>query len=122
MDLTAKALAENLKRLREARKLTQAELADSVSVTSHTIQNWENGRRFPRGELLERVAASLGVSPGTLMMAGGERPKIVVAQSPVPSDLVELLEHLNEREIGMVRGFLKGLIAGRTSRKKSKSG
>lgn len=44
-------LGERIKRLREARRLTQAQLGMAMAVSSKTIGNWENGRNDPRSSI-----------------------------------------------------------------------
>lgn len=44
-------LGERIKRLREVRRLTQAELADVLAVSTKTISNWEKDRTDPRSSL-----------------------------------------------------------------------
>ncbi|MCR5290301.1 MAG: helix-turn-helix domain-containing protein [Treponema sp.] len=51
-----------IKRLRETKKLTQAELADSIFVTDKAISKWETGRGYPDISLVEPLAKALGVS------------------------------------------------------------
>lgn len=56
-----------IKRLREARGLTQAKLAASLDVSSKTISKWETAKGFPDISLLEPLAAALGVSVTELL-------------------------------------------------------
>ncbi len=56
-----------VKRLREARGLTQAELAGKIDVSSKTVSKWETGKGLPDISLLEPLAAALGVSVMELM-------------------------------------------------------
>ena len=51
-----------IRRLREAKRLTQAELADKIGVSDKAVSKWENGKGFPDITLLEPIAESLGVS------------------------------------------------------------
>lgn len=51
-----------IRRLRELRGLTQAELADKIDVSSKTVSKWETGRGLPDISLLEPLSAALGVS------------------------------------------------------------
>lgn len=53
-------LGENIKRYRKNKKLTQKQLADKLQVSSITIQNYENNRREPSLEMLNKLAAILG--------------------------------------------------------------
>ena len=56
-----------VKGLREARGLTQAELAARIDVSSKTVSKWETGKGLPDISLLEPLAAVLGVSVMELM-------------------------------------------------------
>ena len=53
--------------LREAKGLTQAELAGTLSVSAKTISKWETAKGLPDISLLEPLAAALGVSVLELM-------------------------------------------------------
>lgn len=56
-----KDLANQLKALRTAAKLTQAELAEKVSVSRKTINTVENGVFIPSTVLALRLARALSV-------------------------------------------------------------
>lgn len=56
-----------IKALREARKLTQAELADQIGVSSKTVSKWETAKGLPDISLLQPLAQALGVSVIELM-------------------------------------------------------
>ncbi|MGY0018154.1 helix-turn-helix domain-containing protein [Streptomyces sp. cg35] len=47
------------RRLREAKSLTQAQLAAKVGVTRETVRSWESGRTSPRGRKREAYARLL---------------------------------------------------------------
>lgn len=51
-----------IKQLREQHKLTQAELAEKLDVSSKTISKWETGKGLPDISLLEPLAQALGIS------------------------------------------------------------
>ena len=51
-----------IKRLREAKKMTQAELAERIHVTDKAVSKWETGRGLPDISLVEALAKALGVS------------------------------------------------------------
>lgn len=51
-----------IKTLREAKGLTQAELADQLGVSDKAVSKWETGKGFPDSSLLQPLAAALGVS------------------------------------------------------------
>ena len=56
-----------IKQLREARKLTQAELAEKSGVSSKTISKWETAKGLPDISLLQPLAQTLGISVIELM-------------------------------------------------------
>lgn len=56
-----------IKQLRESRKLTQAELAEKLGVSSKTISKWETAKGLPDISLLQPLAQVLGISVIELM-------------------------------------------------------
>lgn len=51
----------NIKEIRKFRNITQKELSERIGVTSITIQNYENNRREPNIETLNKIANALDV-------------------------------------------------------------
>lgn len=60
-----------IRQLREARKLTQGELAEQIGVSSKTVSKWETAKGLPDISLLQPLAQALGISVIELM--NGER-------------------------------------------------
>lgn len=58
---------ETVKRLRESRRLTQAQLAKTLQVSDKTVSKWETCRGLPDISLLEPLAAALGISVPELL-------------------------------------------------------
>ena len=56
-----------IRQLREARKLTQAELGERIGVSSKTVSKWETARGLPDVSLLQPLAQALGISLIELM-------------------------------------------------------
>lgn len=56
-----------IKRLREEKGLTQAQLAQWIGVSDKAVSKWETGRGLPDISLVEPLAKSLGVSVPELM-------------------------------------------------------
>lgn len=56
-----------IKRLREEKGLTQAELAAKIDVSSKTVSKWETAKGLPDISLLAPLSAALGVSVLELM-------------------------------------------------------
>ncbi len=61
-------LAENIKKMRNERGLTQGELARALSVTPQSVSRWEKGQAYPDTELLPVIAAFFDTTLDELMM------------------------------------------------------
>ncbi|MGB4564407.1 MAG: helix-turn-helix transcriptional regulator, partial [Dethiobacteria bacterium] len=59
-----------IKRLREERKMTQAELAQVLNVSDKAVSKWETGKGYPDITLVEPIAKALGIS--TIELLAGE--------------------------------------------------
>ena len=59
-------LAENLKKNRRLRGLTQEQLAEKADVSSHYVAMIETCKTFPKPEMLEHFAKTLGIEPHQL--------------------------------------------------------
>lgn len=60
-------IGERIKQARKAAKLTQAQLAEKSGTATITIHQYESGKRKPRTEQLQAIAAALGVSVDSLL-------------------------------------------------------
>lgn len=58
---------ETVKALREKLGLTQAALAEKLSVSDKTVSKWETGKGYPDITLLEPLAGALGVTVAELL-------------------------------------------------------
>ena len=56
------ALGQNIAAYRKLRNMTQAELANKLSVSQSMIARWENGKVKPNSESLARLADALAIS------------------------------------------------------------
>ena len=56
-----------IKKLREERKMTQAELAGKICVSDKAISKWETGKGYPDITLIEPLSDALGISVIELM-------------------------------------------------------
>lgn len=58
---------ENLKKLRESRGMSQADLAEQLGVTRGLIAQYETGAKSPNVNLASKIASALGVTIDTMM-------------------------------------------------------
>ena len=56
-----------IKKLREAKGLTQLQLADEIGVSSKAVSKWETAKGLPDISLIESLSKALGVSVMELM-------------------------------------------------------
>lgn len=56
-----------IRQLREARSMTQAELAEKIGVSSKTVSKWETAKGLPDISLLQPLSQALGVCVIELM-------------------------------------------------------
>lgn len=67
--------AARLHNLRTLKSMTQDELAQAIGIHRRTISEYENGRMFPRGNTLRRLARTLEVD--ALFLARGVNPEML---------------------------------------------
>ena len=60
-------LNENIRMLRQARNLSQVDLAKALNVTKQSISNWENDNIQPSIDMLMRLADFFSVSTDYLL-------------------------------------------------------
>ncbi len=86
-----------IKRLREQKKLTQAELADKIFVTDKAVSKWETGRGYPDISLIEPLTKALDVSVIELLSGadvintnrGGNMKRIKFYVCPVCGNIIQ---------------------------------
>jgi transcriptional regulator with XRE-family HTH domain len=86
-DLTG-VLAQNVRRLRQDRGLTAAELASRSGVAKATLSQIEAARGNPRLETLRDLAEALGVS-ATELLAPSDLPQVRVVRSGEGVDITD---------------------------------
>ena len=59
-------LAFNIKEHRRILGITQAQLAEKVNTSTNYIALIETKKKFPKPEMLERIAAALEIAPSSL--------------------------------------------------------
>lgn len=73
--------AENLKRFRTAKGLSQRELAEQIYVARSTIARWESGSRLPDAVIISRLAQCLDTNVNTLIssaLESDDAPKVIM--------------------------------------------
>lgn len=90
-------IGERIKEYRLKNKMTQQDLADTLSVAKSTIGMWENGNREPDLETIKRIAKFFGVSTDSLISFEDEWDKTVEELNKEFADRDALLTAYLER-------------------------
>lgn len=106
----ARVLAENVRRLREARGWSQEKLGEVAEVTEQTIQNIEAKRGSPRSSTLHKVAKALGVDLPRLYAVPGRNGDPGGTVSSMPVALVELLNSDQGRKLAITPDEVGALL------------
>lgn len=67
-----KEVANNIKRLRTQRGMTQQELGDKIGVGKTTISEWEKGNKMPNAGNIEKISMYFDVAKSVLFMSQKE--------------------------------------------------
>lgn len=104
-------LYKNIKRYRNQRDMSQAELARKTGYNDRSsIAKIENGSVDLPLDKVELFAEALGVSSAVLLGWECERP-LDLAASPLQRQLLSLLEQLNEDGQRRVLNYAEDLVA-----------
>ena len=99
--------ADNLRRLRKSRKLTQTDLADKLGVGRSALSMYELGNREPDFETLETIADFFNVDMDFLV--GREKEKTPVELDERELDTINRYRRLSEEKQSLVQAFLDTL-------------
>ena len=98
-----KGFKERLKEKRLEANLTQVQLAEKISVTARTIQNYELGTRKPtKFEVVEKLAEALNTTAEYLLGQGGML--VLAAQEQGGSKAAKDIDELVSEVSGMFAG------------------
>ena len=100
---SAVRIGKRIKKIREAREMTRAELGEMVDLTADRIQKYENGARKPKANLMKQIASALGVS--TLALVDPNTTSYIGALYA----MFELEEHFNVKIEPTGEGHVPGM-------------
>ena len=70
-DNARETFVKNLRYFMEAKGISQADICRELDVSSATVSNWFTGQRYPRIDVMQRLADLLGVKYSTLTTENG---------------------------------------------------
>lgn len=107
----------NLKQLLKIKDIKQKEIAIEIGVAQPTVSDWVNGKKYPEGENLTKLAAILDVDPSFIL--GGSSPNEAhddaweirerLRRDPDLRDLYESIKKAKPEHIKAGAAFFKAL-------------
>ena len=87
-------LNENIRMLRQARNLSQVDLAKALNVTKQSVSNWENDNIQPSIDMLTRLADFFSVSTDYLL--GLDQKKYVEVTGLSETEIAHISAIIND--------------------------
>jgi transcriptional regulator with XRE-family HTH domain len=66
-EIGSKKLGENMRRIREEKKMSQGDICRALNLDRAHVSNIENGKQNPTLDTIEKIAQALGVSVDKLL-------------------------------------------------------
>ena len=93
---------------RKAKKYTQRELADKLSISDKTISKWERGNGFPEVSLLLPLCNELEITVNELL--SGERLQAMDYKKKAEKNMVNLVKEAQESKKKIIMSAMVGVL------------
>jgi transcriptional regulator with XRE-family HTH domain len=100
---------KRLREVRVARGMTQAQLAENAGVTLSYITRLENGLSAPGIDLVAKLAAALGTTPGDLLPVTSPPDDLAVIRGQLRSLFEGVMESEDRQMLSHLTQFLARL-------------
>jgi transcriptional regulator with XRE-family HTH domain len=114
--MSSASFAERLKTAREAKKMSQAQIAKRAGLQPSHVSHFETGRREPSAENLRALADALGVTTDYLL-ARHTRQGIA---GPRLDQVVTSAERLSDADLDVLAAFAETLAERRRTDRRSR--
>lgn len=102
--------ASNLKRYMEINKKTRREVSEAIGVSYYTFTDWVNGKKYPRMDKVEKLAAYFGILKSDLIEDKKEKPNAQdEGLSEDMKELIDCIKKLPEDKIEMLLQVAKSI-------------
>jgi len=105
MNNIKKSLGKKIKFYREARELTQEQLAEKIGINSKSLSTIECGQNFVTAQTLENISSALNVSIKKLF----DFEDNYIEDKKIKEKLFELINQ-NEEKIPTIYKIIKGYL------------
>lgn len=102
--------AENLKRYMEINKKSRRDVSEALGVSYYTLTDWVNGKKYPRMDKVEKLAAYFGILKSDLIEDKKEKPTEYDGLSEKKKALIEFAQSLSEEQAVLALRLLKSLV------------
>jgi transcriptional regulator with XRE-family HTH domain len=93
-------LAQNLKENRRRLGITQPELAERAAMSTQYLAMIETARKFPTADILDRLAAALGINPHQLFSVDVSPERVMEQlQQAIIDNMERVLENALDKVI-----------------------
>lgn len=80
--------AENLKRYMEINGKTRRDVSEAIGVSYYTFTDWVKGKKYPRMDKVEKLAAYFGILKSDLIEEKSEEHREMQKKNDTLSDIV----------------------------------
>lgn len=97
-----KIFAKNFRLFMEKSGKSQADVAKDLNVTSSTISDWANAKKYPRVDKMQALADYFGI-----LLSDLREEKKDSTENGIPEDVFNLLKSLSQEDLDIVLSFAK---------------
>lgn len=115
-DNAREIFVKNLNELMERRDISQADIIRELGVTSAAVSNWCNGKKYPRIDIMQRLADMLGVGLSDLISENGlqnaqDRDRLeALHQNPRLGLLFDRVKDLDDEDIQFMEKYANAIL------------
>lgn len=107
----SKIFADNLTRILEERKISTAEFAEKIGVSTATVSYWKKGEKSPRPEKVDAICDYLGIEQELLYQASAKAENLSLAifleENPEYQPLVKAVLNVKKEDIPFITKMIE---------------
>ena len=106
MTITPKDIANKIKQLRKANKLTQEQLAEKLNMDQRNLVRLESGKGFPSITTLIKIAEALNTTPNFLLSVEDN----ISPKNQLKSDINTILTLAKEDQLKLIKKLVLAVL------------
>jgi transcriptional regulator with XRE-family HTH domain len=108
-------IGDNIKKYREAKGLTQKEVAEAAGKTKNVVSNWENGDNKPDADTITILCGLFDVDANTLMgwdnteqlKADAKNISDIILNNPKIKEMLPEIAAMTSKDIDLLKTVIK---------------